>query len=303
MRGSGTGNSIVTRRRGKLRLTMAFPPLMDTAAVQERLGDPAFIVLDASWYLPNSDRDASAEYLAGHLPGARFFDLDAASDHTTPLPHMLPTSAAFEAEARALGVSAASTVVVYDGSGVNLSAARVWWMFRAFGHKRVAVLDGGLGAWQSEGRPLETGAPPPHARGDFRAVLQPGHVRSLEEMRAIVASRSAQVVDARPAGRFHGVDPEPRAGVRSGHMPGSVSLPYADLVDAKGRLLSPDALCDRLHASGVDLHRPVVATCGSGTSACAVLLALEVIGAPAGALYDGAWTEWGGRPDLPVERG
>jgi len=276
--------------------------LMDTAAVQDRLGDPALIVLDASWYLPNSDRDASAEYLAGHLPGARFFDLDAASDHTTPLPHMLPTAAAFEAVARALGVSASSTVVVYDGSGVNLSAARVWWMFRAFGHERVAVLDGGLGAWRAEGRPLEAGAPPPDARGDLRAVRQPGHVRSLAEMQAIVASRSAQVVDARPAGRFHGVDPEPRAGVRSGHMPGSVSLPYADLVDGAGRLLSPDALRERLHASGVEVHRPVVATCGSGTSACAVLLALEVVGAPTGALYDGAWTEWGGRPELPVDR-
>jgi thiosulfate/3-mercaptopyruvate sulfurtransferase len=185
---------------------------------------------------------------------------------------------------------------------VNLSAARVWWMFRAFGHERVAVLDGGLGAWRREGRPLETGAPPPPARGDFVAVLQPGQVRSLAEMQAIVASRSAQVVDARPAGRFRGIDPEPRPGVRSGHMPGSLSLPYADLVDATGRLLIPAVLRERLQSSGVDLRRPVVATCGSGTSACAVLLSLAVLGAPAGALYDGAWTEWGGRGDLPVAR-
>lgn len=282
---------------------MSFPPLIGTAALQDLLGDPALIVLDASWYLPTSERDAAAEYARGHIPGARFFDLDLASDHDTPLPHMLPAAAAFESVARALGVSRGSTVVVYDGSGVNLSAARVWWMFRAFGHERVAVLDGGLGAWRSEGRPLEAGAAPPQAEGDFRAVLHPGHVRSLEEMEAIVASRSAQVVDARPAGRFRGVDPEPRPGLRGGHMPGSLSLPYTDLVDATGRLLPPAMLRERLGASGVDLHRPVVATCGSGTSACAVLLALEVLGLPAGALYDGAWTEWGGRKGLPVERG
>jgi thiosulfate/3-mercaptopyruvate sulfurtransferase len=192
--------------------------------------------------------------------------------------------------------------VVYDGSGVNLSAARVWWMFRAFGHARVAVLDGGLGMWRGEERPLETGAPALHAQGDFRAVLHPEAVRSLAAMESVVASGSAQVVDARPAGRFRGVDPEPRPGVRSGHIPGSVNLPYADLVDPSGRLLPAAALRERLRASGVELDRPVVATCGSGTSACAVLLALETLGAPAGALYDGAWTEWGGREDLPVER-
>ncbi len=280
---------------------MPFPPLIGTAALQARLGDPALIVLDASWYLPNSDRDAPVEYLTGHVPGARFFDLDHASDHSTVLPHMLPSAAKFESVAQALGISAVSEVVVYDGSGVNLSAARVWWMFRAYGHERVSLLDGGLAAWLNEGRPVETGRPSPPAQGNFRAVLRPGQVRSLNEMEAIVAAGSAQVVDARPAGRFRGVDPEPRPGVRSGHMPGSLSLPYADLVDASGRLLSPSRLRDRLQASGVDLHRPVVATCGSGTSACAILLALEVLGAPAGALYDGAWTEWGGHADLPVE--
>jgi thiosulfate/3-mercaptopyruvate sulfurtransferase len=241
------------------------------------------------------------EYLTGHLPGARFFDLDVASDHTSPLPHMLPSAAGFEAVVRELGVSAASEVVVYDGSGVNLSAARVWWMFRAFGHERVSVLDGGLGAWRTEGRPLEAGSLPAGARGDFRAALQPGHVRTLAEMETIVATRSAQVVDARPAGRFHGVDPEPRPGIRSGHMPGAFSVPYPELVDATGRLLDAASLGDRLRAAGIDLRRPVVATCGSGTSACAILLALDVLGAPAGMLYDGAWTEWGGREDLPRE--
>jgi thiosulfate/3-mercaptopyruvate sulfurtransferase len=275
-------------------------PLIGAAALQDRLGDPALVILDASWYLPNSGRDARAEFIAGHLPGAQYFDIDLASDRSNPLPHMLPSAAEFEATARALGVSQGDEVVVYDGSGVNLSAARVWWMFRVFGHLRVRLLDGGLGGWRSEGRPLVAGAQRRRPAGDFRAVLQPGQVRTLDEVRAILDSGSAQVVDARPAGRFLGVDPEPRAGLRGGHMPGALSLPYADLVDAAGRMLPPDALQARLRAAGIEPGRPVVATCGSGTSSCAILLALEVLGAPAGALYDGSWTEWGGRADVPV---
>jgi thiosulfate/3-mercaptopyruvate sulfurtransferase len=282
---------------------MRFPPLVGTAALQERLRDPGLVVLDASWYLPTTGRDPRAEYLQAHLPGARYFDLDLASDPDTSLPHMMPAAALFEAVARTLGVFSASDVVVYDGSGVNLSAARVWWMFRAFGHARVAVLDGGLGLWRAEGRSVESGAPTAPPRGDFRAVLQPGLVRSLDEVRAALQAGTAQVVDARPAGRFAGRDPEPRPGLRGGHIPGAVNLPHADVVDGSGRLLERSALRDRFRAAGIDLGRPVVATCGSGTSACAVLLALEALGAPAGTLYDGAWTEWGGRDDLPVARG
>jgi len=280
-----------------------FPPLIAPEELRLRLRDPGMIVLDASWYLPTSGRDPLAEFLARRVPGARSFDLDALSEPDSSLPHMLPAAVRFTEGVRALGVSQASEVVVYDGSGTNLSAARAWWMFRAFGHAGVRVLDGGFGAWVAMGGAVEGGPPPPLSPGDFTADLQPGQVCTLEEVRDALRTGGAQVVDARPGGRFRGVDPEPRPGLRGGHMPGSHSMPHRDLVGPDGRLLPVPMLAARLEAAGIDLQRPVIATCGSATSACAVLLALAVIGAPSGTLYDGAWAEWGARSDTPVETG
>jgi thiosulfate/3-mercaptopyruvate sulfurtransferase len=277
-------------------------PLVSTSWLAARLGSPGLQVLDASWYLPGSDRDAAAEYRAGHIPGAVFFDLDANSDPGTSLPHMLPSADRFASSMSALGLNQSDTVVVYDGSGINLSAARVWWMFRVFGHERVAVLDGGLGKWLHEGRPLETGIVTLYP-GRFSATFQPEGLRSLSAMKANLVQQREQVVDLRPAERFRGQAPEPRPGLRAGHIPGSRNLPVTELVGPDGTILPEPELRRRLRAAGVDLSQPIVATCGSGTSACALLLSLELLGHHEAALYDGAWTEWGGQLDTPVETG
>lgn len=278
------------------------PPLVSTGWLAQRLHRAALRVVDASWYLPNSGRDAEAEYLSGHIPGAVYFDLDATSDRRTALPHMLPEADAFAERMGRLGLGDDDDIVVYDGSGYNLSAARAWWMFRVFGHDRVAVLDGGMGQWRREGRPLETGRVEP-APARFSARLDPARVRTLEQVLELTRTGGEQIVDARPAGRFAGSDPEPRPGLRGGHIPGSRSLPYASLVDDDGVLLPPADLRRRLQEAGVDPGKPVVATCGSGTSACAVLFALHVLGHDRTALYDGSWSEWGGRMDVPVAVG
>jgi thiosulfate/3-mercaptopyruvate sulfurtransferase len=257
-------------------------------------------VVDGSWYLPGSGRDPFAEYTEAHIPGALFFDVDGSSDSTSALPHMLPAAAAFAGRMAALGLNDGDTIVVYDGSGVNLSAARVWWTFRTFGHPDVTVLDGGIGKWRSEGRPLESG-PVLLPAGHFTATLNRSAVRDLGSMRANITTEAEQLLDARSAGRFAGVEPEPRPGLRSGHVPGSLNLPFTELHASDGTLLPPERLKSRLMQAGVDLSRPVVATCGSGTSACALILALTVLGHSRTAVYDGAWAEWGGREDTPVE--
>ena len=280
----------------------ALPALVSTGWLAERLGRPGLRVLDASWYLPAAGRNAPAEYAAGHIPGAVFFDLDATSDPTTTLPHMLPPADRFARQMSALGLADADDLVVYDGSGTNISAARAWWTFRAFGHARTAVLDGGIGKWRAEGRPLEQGAVRlPAAR--FTARLDPSVVRSLADIQANLERRAEQVVDLRPAGRFAGVDPEPRPGLRGGHIPGSRSLPHTELVAPDGTLLPPETLRRRLAEAGIDPARPVVATCGSGTSACTLALALHVLGREGTAVYDGSWTEWGSRADTPIATG
>ncbi len=276
--------------------------LVSTAWLAERLGDPGLRVLDASWHLPASGRDAAAEYATGHIPGATFFDLDATSDPAARLPHMLPSAAAFASAMTELGLRDADRIVVYDASGTNISAARVWWTFRVFGHSRVSVLDGGLAAWRHEGRPLQAGRDtlPP---GRFSAELHGGAVRDLAAMRLLAARPTEQIVDMRSAGRFAGSEPEPRPGLRGGHIPGSRNLPFQELVAGDGTMLGPDALRRRLEAAGIDPSRPVVATCGSGTSACTLLLALHLLGQDQTALYDGSWTEWGGRDDTPIATG
>jgi thiosulfate/3-mercaptopyruvate sulfurtransferase len=278
------------------------PSLVPTAWLAERLGRAELRALDASWYLPVSGRDARAEYRAAHIPGALFFDLDAASDQSSPLPHMLPSENEFTERMSALGLNDADDIVVYDGSGVNLSAARAWWMFRIFGHDRVALLDGGIRKWREEGRPVESGERTMD-RGTFRARLQPGRIQDLLTVRRSLDTGAAQVVDARSAGRFSGSEPEPRQGLRGGHIPGSVNVPHQQLVRPDGTILPLPELRRRIEAAGVDLARPIVATCGSGVSACAVIYALHLLGNDDVALYDGSWTEWAGRSDTPVATG
>jgi thiosulfate/3-mercaptopyruvate sulfurtransferase len=278
------------------------PAVVSTDWLATRLSSPGIRVIDGSWYLPGSRRDAAAEYAAGHIPGAVFFDLDASSDPDTPLPHMLPSAAAFATRMSSLGLNDSDDLVVYDGSGANLSAARVWWTFRVFGHRRVAVLDGGMGKWRREDRPIQRGVvtlPP----GRFTATLHRNAVRDLAAIRANLVHPREQVVDLRSKGRFAGTEPEPRHGVRSGHVPGSRNVPFTELVSSDGTILPDHQLRRRLEAAGIDLSQPVVATCGSGTSACALVLSLELLGHRNVAVYDGAWTEWGGRADTPVESG
>lgn len=269
-------------------------PLVSTEWLAAHLGEPGLVVLDASWYLPQQQRDPRAEFVAGHIPGARWFDLDAASRHDTDLPHMLPTAGHFARTMQSLGVGSGTRVVVYDGSGTQMSAPRLWWMLRAFGHDAVAVLDGGSAAWRAGGRALEQGEPAAVPSETFAARFRPELVATRDDVERLLASGRGTMCDARSRERFDGLVDEPRPGLRRGHMPGARNLPFTGLVDpATGRYWPPEVLRAQLEVAGVPPDRPVVATCGSGVTACSVALAVQVAWGREVPVYDGSWAEWG----------
>ncbi len=275
--------------------------LVSTEWLAERLHAPDIRVLDASLYLPGDPRDARAEYARAHIPGARFFDIDEIADERSALPHMLPPVEKFIARVRRMGIGDGHRVIVYDQQGL-FSAARVWWTFRVFGHQDVAVLDGGLPKWLAEGRPVEEEAPEPRER-HFTARRNAAMVRDVTQVAEAVKLGGEQVVDARSPARFRGEEPEPRAGLRAGHIPGARNVPYAALLNEDKTMKEPDELRRIFEDAGVDLDRPVVTSCGSGVTAAILTLALHRIGHTRNAVYDGSWAEWGAYPDLAVETG
>lgn len=275
--------------------------LVSTDWLAAHLKDPDLRVIDASWYLPDAKRDAKAEYAAAHIPGARFFDIDEITDQRSNLPHMVPPPEKFISRLRAMGIGDGHQVVIYDGSGL-FSAARVWWTFRLMGKTDVAVLDGGFPKWQAEGREIED--MPPVVRDRHMTVSRQNQlVKDVTQVAHAAKLAEAEIIDARSAARFKGEAPEPRPGLRSGHIPGSKNVPFSTVLNSDGTMKTPDALRATFEAAGVSLTKPAITTCGSGVTAAVLSLALERIGHRNHALYDGSWAEWGMYEDLAVEKG
>jgi thiosulfate/3-mercaptopyruvate sulfurtransferase len=276
-------------------------PLVSTEWLAEHLRDRAVKIVDGTYFLPNVPRDADAEFAERHIPGAVRFDIEDIKDHGDPLPHMLPTADEFAEKAAALGLGDGDRIIAYDVHGL-MSAARVWWMLRVFGHDAVAVLDGGLPKWLREGRPVEAGPARP-VPAVFTPRFRPELVRGLEQVRQELARGDAEIADARSATRFTGAEAEIRPGLKSGHMPGAKNLPYGNLFGADGTFLPPAEIAARFRAAGIDAARPVTTTCGSGVTACILALGLYLAGKTDAAVYDGSWSEWGGRSDTAIAIG
>jgi thiosulfate/3-mercaptopyruvate sulfurtransferase len=275
--------------------------LVSTDWLAERLTAPDIRILDASYYLPGDKRNARAEYEKAHIPGARFFDIDEIADSHSPLPHMLPPVEKFVSRVRKMGIGDGHRVIVYDQVGL-FSAARVWWMFRVFGHNDVAVLDGGLPKWLAEGHPVDDEEPDPRER-HFTGRRNAAMVRDVTQIAGATKLRAEQIVDARSPSRFRGDEPEPRPGLRSGHIPGAKNVHYATLLNPDGTMKDVEETRRIFEAAGVDLKKPIVTSCGSGVTAAILTLALTRMGHTRNALYDGSWVEWGAYPDLAVETG
>ncbi len=276
--------------------------LVSTDWLAENLGSSDIAIIDASFHLPAAQRDSAAEFTACHIPGAVFFDIDEIADSESDLPHMLPSPEKFASCMRNLGIGSNQHVICYDTNGGPMAAMRAWWTFRVFGHDRVSVLSGGLPKWQAEGHLTQTGAPQItektfYTKHDFALV------KNIDQILASVGSKELQVVDARSAGRFNGTDPEPRAGMRSGHIPGSINLPFQKLVDMDNFLVmrSADEIAAVIAEAGIDPENPLASSCGSGVTAAPLVLALFLLGHTRAAIYDGSWTEWGGRDDTPID--